>query len=621
MDFQVIVVGAGHAGCEAALCTSRMGYGTLLLSLNLDNIALMPCNPAIGGSAKGQIAREIDALGGAMGKIADGSYINIRRLNTAKGPAVHALRAQVDKGQYRLEMTKALQEEEHLYVKQAIVTEILLSKGRIMGVKTGIGGIFQAPRVILTTGTSLGGKVIIGDSKFGAGRQGEFPATALSGSLAEHGLELGRFQTATPPRLDGRTIDYSEMEEQPGEEGLYFSFYSQPEKRRQISCWLVHTTSRTKEIVQENLVYSPLTTGLVKGTGPRYCPSIDSKVMRFPEKETHQVFLEPEGYYTQEIYANGLTTSLPEAIQEKIVQSIPGMERTHLIRPGYAVEYDYLLPHQLLPTLEVKKIPGLYAAGQINGTSGYEEAGGQGLLAGLNAVMSLKGEDPVILKRSDAYIGVLIDDLITKGTREPYRMMTSRAEYRLLLRSDNADLRLSELGYEKGLLKEADYEKYVVKKRQLEEGRAFLSQNRITPVEEVQQIMASLEAGELRKPVTLMELLRRPEISYSDLGNFVHELPPYPPLVVEQLELEAKYSGYIKRQKQQIQHFKKMEEKELPLGMNYLELNNLRREAKQKLQEIQPLSLGQAARISGVSPADISVLMVYLEARRREKES
>ncbi|PRX31855.1 tRNA uridine 5-carboxymethylaminomethyl modification enzyme [Orenia metallireducens] len=617
-DYDIIVVGAGHAGCEAALAAARMGYKTLILTLNADHIALMPCNPSIGGPAKGHIVREIDALGGEMAKNIDKSYINIRMLNTSKGPAVHALRAQADKHKYQYEMTKVLQEQENLDLKQTIVTDLVVEDNVVKGVKTITGVTYAAKKVVLTTGTSLDGKVIIGDVKYTGGRQGEFAATDLAKSLKEAGINLERFQTATPPRIDRNTIDPEKMNLHPSsKEPLKFSFFREYEDRETRPCWLTYTGEKTREVMVENIEHSPLSTGIVEGSGPRYCPSIDRKIMRFPDKLTHQVFVEPEGLYTNELYLNGLTTSMPEEIQLKVVRSVPGLEKAEIMRPGYAVEYEYIPPYQLKPTMENKVIAGLYTAGQLNGTSGYEEAAAQGLMAGINAVLDIKGEEPLILKRSDSYIGVLIDDLVTKGTSEPYRMLTSRAEYRLILRQDNADLRLTPIGYRLGLISEENYNKVEAKRTAIKENLAKLNEITVTPTKEVRGLLEELGSGGLKKAVSLATILERPEVSYKDLKRFSLEAPEVDEEVGEQLEIETKYRGYIGRQLKQVDKFKYMEEKKIPQDIDYHQLTNLRKEAREKLDNIRPMSIGQASRISGVSPADISVLMIYLEEMQR----
>ena len=620
-EYDVVVIGAGHAGCEAALASARMGCSTLLLTLNVDHVALMPCNPSIGGPAKGHIVREIDALGGQMGRNIDKSYVNIMMLNTSKGPAVHALRAQADKPTYQSEMIRTLEAEENLDLKQDVVTELLVENQEVTGVKTITGMSYQAPKVVLTTGTSLNGKVIIGDVKYTGGRQGEFAATHLADSLKEAGIELEKFQTATPPRIDQQTVDFSGMRIHPGsEEKLQFSFFQDRAEREQKPCWVTHTNERTKEVIESNIEDSPLSTGIVEGEGPRYCPSIDRKIMRFPEKTSHQVFVEPEGMETNELYLNGLTTSMPEELQVKIIQSVPGLEEAEIMRPGYAVQYDAIPTYQLNPTMENKRVKGLYTAGQINATSGYEEAAAQGLMAGINAVLSLRDQDPLILKRSDAYIGVLIDDLVNENPKEPYRMLTSRAEYRLLLRQDNADLRLSEIGYDLGLLSDEEYQQVRKKDTAITDTMQYLDNNRITPTKEVRATLKDLNSGGLKKPVSLATILARPELDYEDLNLLVDDLPEVKPEIAEQIEIETKYRGYIEKQMRQVEKFKKMEKKKLPEDIDYSELETLRTEAREKLDKIRPVSLGQASRIPGVSPADISALMIYLETYKQDAD-
>ena len=620
-EYDVAVVGAGHAGCEAALAAARLGLETIMFTISMDSIALMPCNPNIGGSSKGHLVREIDALGGEMGKNIDKTYIQSKMLNKSKGPAVYSLRAQADKQDYTREMRKVIENTEHLTVKQAEITKLLVEEGKITGVQTYSGAIYPCKAVVLCTGVYLKARCVYGDVSNETGPNGLSAANYLSENLRELGIELYRFKTGTPARIDKRSIDFSKMAEQKGDEEIVpFSFTNKEEdiKKEQVSCWLTYTNEETHQVIRDNLDRSPLYSGNIKGTGPRYCPSIEDKVVRFADKNRHQVFIEPEGNYTNEMYIGGMSSSLPEDVQYKMYRSVAGLEHAKIVRNAYAIEYDCINPMQLKPSLEFKKIDGLFSGGQFNGSSGYEEAAAQGLIAGINAARKILGKEPVILDRSQAYIGVLIDDLVTKETHEPYRMMTSRAEYRLLLRQDNADVRLTPLGHEIGLIGEARYQDFLKKQEQIVQEIQRVQKVNVGANQEVNALLESYESTPLQSGATLAELIKRPELKYEYLAPLDHDRPDLTKDVVEQVNIQLKYEGYIKRQLKQVEQFKKMEKKKIPEDINYDEIYNLRLEAKQKLSQIRPESVGQASRISGVSPADVSVLLVYLEQYRRQ---
>ena len=621
-EYDVAVIGAGHAGCEAALAAARLSLKTIIFTVSMDSIAMMPCNPNIGGTSKGHLVREIDALGGEMGKNIDRTFIQSRMLNMSKGPAVHSLRAQADKKAYSDSMRKVLENTPNLTLRQAEIVDILVEDGKIKGVKTYSGSIYPCRAVIICTGTYLNARCIYGETVHKTGPNGLSAAVYLSDALRRLGIELFRFKTGTPARIDKRTIDFSKLIEQKGDEKIVpFSFTNKPEdlKREQVSCWLTYTTPETHEIIRENLHRSPLFSGEIKGTGTRYCPSIEDKVVKFADKDRHQVFIEPEGLYTNEMYISSMSSSLPEDVQVRMYRSVPGLENAHIVRNAYAIEYDCINPSQLKPTLEIRNIDGLFFAGQINGSSGYEEAAAQGIIAGINAAMKLLGREPVIIDRSQAYIGVLIDDLITKETKEPYRMMTSRAEYRLILRQDNADLRLTKIGYKVGLIDEDRYQAVLYKEKCIEEEIQRLKKTVIGANREAQELLTSLGSSPLATASTLADLIRRPELSYEVLESIDPERKPLPEDVIEQININLKYEGYIERQQRQIEQFKKMENKRLPEDMDYNAISGLRLEARQKLQKFRPLSIGQASRISGVNPADISVLMVYLMQHNAKK--
>ncbi|MEC1979089.1 tRNA uridine-5-carboxymethylaminomethyl(34) synthesis enzyme MnmG [Bacillus cereus] len=613
-SYDVIVIGAGHAGCEAGLAAARMGSKTLMLTINLDMVAFMPCNPSVGGPAKGIVVREIDALGGEMGRNIDKTHIQMRMLNTGKGPAVRALRAQADKFAYQHELKKTIEETPNLTLFQGMVERLIVEEGVCKGVVTQAGAEYTAKTVVITTGTFLRGEIIMGDLKYSSGPNNQQPSITLSEHLEELGFDLVRFKTGTPPRVNSNTIDYSKTEIQPGDDKpRAFSFETTKFIMDQIPCWLTYTSTETHRLIDENLHRSAMYSGMIKGTGPRYCPSIEDKVVRFNDKPRHQIFLEPEGRNTQEVYVQGLSTSLPEDVQRDMLRTIPGLENVEMMRTGYAIEYDAIVPTQLWPTLETKKIKNLYTAGQINGTSGYEEAAGQGLMAGINAACRSLGKKEVVLGREDAYIGVLIDDLVTKGTNEPYRLLTSRAEYRLLLRHDNADLRLTEVGREIGLIKEERYERFTNKKLQIEQEKERLSGIIIKPRPEVQELIRNIGGSELKDGIRASDLLRRPEMTYEHIHLLVPSEVELSDEVKEQVEIQIKYEGYIEKSLQQVERMKKMESKKIPVDIDYDAISSLASEARQKLKDVRPLSMGQASRISGVNPADISILLVYIE--------
>ncbi|MDO4470482.1 MAG: tRNA uridine-5-carboxymethylaminomethyl(34) synthesis enzyme MnmG [Bacillota bacterium] len=621
-NYDVAIVGAGHAGCEAALACARLGLETIMFTVSVDSIALMPCNPNIGGSSKGHLVKEIDALGGEMGKNIDKTFIQSKMLNVSKGPAVHSLRAQADKQEYTREMRKTLENTEHLTVRQAEVTEIMAEDGAVKGVKTYSGAEYHTKAVVLCTGTYLKARCIYGDISNETGPNGLQAANYLTNSLKELGIEMYRFKTGTPARIDKRSIDFSKMEEQFGDERVVpFSFSTNPEDVQidQISCWLTYTNEKTHEIIRNNLDRSPLYSGMIEGTGPRYCPSIEDKVVKFADKNRHQVFIEPEGLSTNEMYIGGMSSSLPEDVQYEMYHSVPGLENAKIVRNAYAIEYDCIDARQLYPTLEFKNIKGLFSGGQFNGSSGYEEAAAQGLVAGINAAMEVLGREQLVLDRSESYIGVLIDDLVTKENREPYRMMTSRAEYRLLLRQDNADLRLREKGYQVGLVTQEQYDYIQWKKEKIEEETQRMEHVHVGAVKEVQELLEQYGSTPLKNGISLGDLIRRPELSYDIVAPLDKKRPELPHDVREQININIKYDGYIRRQLKQVEGFKKLENKKLPKDIDYDAISGLRIEAKQKLNAYRPISIGQASRIAGVSPADISVLLVYMESYRRGK--
>ena len=622
-NYDEIVIGAGHAGVEAALAAARLGCRTLMATLSMDNIALMPCNPSIGGPAKGHLVRELDALGGEMGVNADTTAIQLRMLNTGKGPAVHALRAQADKKYYQFHMKETCENTENLDVKQLLITELITEeetradgtmRRRAVGVRSETGEVYEGKAIVLASGTYLRGRIIVGEHTYDGGPSGQRAAMELSSSLTEAGLSLMRFKTGTPARVDGRTLDFEKMQLQPGDtEARNFSFMSDIETREQMPCYLTYTNEATHKILRDNMHRAPMANGIIEGIGPRYCPAIETKLLRFPDKDRHQLFLEPEGRHTQEYYVQGMSTSMPMDVQLAFLKTIPGLEHAKVMRAGYAIEYDCLDPLQLKPTLETKPVKALFSAGQSNGTSGYEEAAAQGLMAGINAALQVKGEKPFVLKRSEAYIGVLIDDLVTKGTTEPYRMMTSRAEYRLLLRQDNADHRLTPKGRKLGLVSDARWERYENKYKHIEEALAILDKAILNPSVETNGRLAKLSLPEINASLTAHEYMRRPEVSYEDMRALLPELPQLRKEEYQQVEISIRYEGYIKKQQEQVEHMEKLENQLIPEELDYESLAHLRAEAREKLSQIRPLSLGQASRISGVSPADISVLAVYLK--------
>ncbi|AWI07485.1 tRNA uridine-5-carboxymethylaminomethyl(34) synthesis enzyme MnmG [Clostridium drakei] len=619
-EYDVVVIGAGHAGCEAGLASARMGCKTLMCTMNLDSVGFMPCNPNIGGTAKGHLVREIDALGGEMGVNIDQTFIQSRMLNTSKGPAVHSLRAQADKKRYSERMKHVIEKEENLYLRQIEVVDIKVENNKVCGVLTKNGAYFKTKAVILTTGTYLRGKIIIGEVSYSGGPSGLFPANELSQKLIDLGIELRRFKTGTPARVNRRSVDISKMIEQKGDKKIIpFSFMSDNIDRDQVSCYLTYTTDDTLKVIRDNIHRSPLYNGTIKSVGPRYCPSIEDKVMRFPDKEKHQIFIEPEGENTEELYVGGASSSLPEEVQLAMYKTIEGLENVEILRTAYAIEYDCINPQQLKLSLEFKSIEGLFGAGQVNGSSGYEEAAAQGIIAGINASLKIKGKEPLILKRSDAYIGVLIDDLVTKGTEEPYRMMTSRSEYRLILRQDNADLRLTEIGHNIGLVNEERYNKFLKRKKTIEEEIVRMKNVQINPKKEVIQFLSSLNSTELKKSISLYELIKRPELDYFKVELLDKDRIELPDDIKEEVNTISKYEGYINKQLEQVVQFKKFENRTISDKIDYNDINGLRLEAVQKLSKVKPMNIGQASRISGVSPADISVLLIYLEREYRSK--